>query len=138
MPSGACQNQFHILRRHKSNYIIDGLLSCSNLAEMEILGGWGVTEAAYARVCGSRCPRRLVRFAQWALTGGRCLPASPRRPLVTPLARFRVRMFVCEFALRVCDSVWYCVIVLSCLQVVPACVCFQRGRSGRTTLWGPS
>ena len=55
-------------------------------------------------------------------TGGRCLPTSAWWPLETPLARFRVRNAVCEFAFRVCDSVWSYVMVLSCLQFVPAFV----------------
>ena len=62
---------------------------------------------------------------------GVCPP--PRGDRWKPLLRVSVSgRFVCELALRVCDNVWYCVMVLSCLQDVPLVVCFQRGLSGRT------
>ena len=82
--------------------------------------------------CGCDAVVHLAGESNRPLTGGRCLPTSAWWPLETPLARFRVRKAVCELALRVCDSVWYYVMVLSCLQVVPALVSFERGRSGRT------
>ena len=78
------------------------------------------------------CTRERT-FGIWRMcSGGRCLPTSAWWPLETPLARFRGRKVVCELALRVGDSIWYYVMVLSCLQVVPGLVSLERGRSGRT------
>ena len=82
--------------------------------------------------------RRLESPSLPSLTGGRCLPTSAWWPLETPLARFRVRNAVCELALRVCDNVWLYVMVLSCLQFVPACVSSEEGAKRQNFLWGPS
>ena len=62
---------------------------------------------------------------------GVCPPPRgfPWKPLLRVSVSGRV---VCELALLVCDSVWYYVMVLSCLQVVSLAACFQRGLSGRT------
>ena len=52
--------------------------------------------------------------------GGRCLPASPRRPL-EPLLRVSVfGRLVCELALRVCDS---CMVLCYGLVVSASCPC---------------
>ena len=45
--------------------------------------------------------------------------ASPGNPLLRVSVSGR---YVCELALRVCDNVCYCVMVLSCLQDVPLAV----------------
>ena len=60
-----------------------------------------------------------VPIAVW---WGRCLPASSRRPwkpLLRVSASGRVSASLRIVFAIVTDSVWYCVMVLSCLQVVP-------------------
>ena len=77
-------------------------------------------------------PKSRSFAISWGPVSAHLLVVAPGNPSCA----FPCSVAVCELALRVCDSVWSYVMVLSCLQFVPTFVSFSEGAKRQNFLWG--